>query len=406
MFDRATNTPERISTKNRPTSAELDVYEEKAAKKIEKQLKRRNSLVVKLSATALTVSSLLGAYWLDVIDNRAEREAAEISINVISGPLDESNEHTATILAGGFNMQNADFMAKTIGPGIQELADGEIWSLSYNNAILSRTAISSTILDFAEERGIEKLNFIGYSTGGIVTTEATADIIKDSDIPVEISAPISTPDGPEGVRSNQKQGFELIQSLASIPGAVDSSYVRLVCEMYFFNKNYTKNGFEDLGGNTERFFETLNAAIDRLDDPKQTSMKLLIDQAYKISSFDMKKELKTISEQSEDKQMPVFAYFGTQKPGYDFMVDDKLSAKNFGNYAKKADISFQTFLVPGAIHAEYYKTVDAYADTFSEANTPIVKDIEAEKARRAFILIAQEQESNKSDDKTGAEAQK
>ena len=405
MFERARKTPEKISTKNRPDSSQLDEYEQTAAKTIEKQLKRRSSLAIKLGAATLAVSALSVAYWSDVIENRAERAEAEISINVISDALDKSDDHTATVLVGGFNMQDADFMAKTIGPGIQEFADGELWSLSYNNAILSRTAIYKTILELAEERDIEKLNFFGYSTGGIISTEATADIVKNSDTPIEVSASASTPDGIEGLRQNQKQGIEFIQAIASIPGAIDSSYIRLACEMYFFKANYTKEGSENIGGNIERFFETLLAGIDRLDDPKQTSMQLLIDQAYKVSFYDMKKELQTISDQRNEKELPILVGFGTDKPGFDFMVDDKLSLKNFGNYSEEANIEFHSFLVPGAIHAEYYKTVDAYNQTFSEASLPIAKDLATEKARRAFIIITEKEEDQKND-QPNAEAQK
>lgn len=403
MFDRPKRPPETVFNRHPLRSPELN-NDERAKKREEKRLKRRNTLFLKISAVALAATSISTAYWTDVESNRTEQAAAEISINVIADPIDETNSNKATIFFDGFNAYDADPLAGKIGPAAQQVADGELWSLSYNNALLSREKIYESIIDLADERGITSISLAGYSMGGVIAAEATSDIVTKSTIDVNSLLMMSMPDGSKALRSYQTKERDFLQWLAaSFPSTIDSSYVRFAGEMYFYRDNYLRGEFNDwwdvahnaevITKNVEAFGKTYDAVLKRFDDPKRTSMQLLSEQVYKIDQFDMLDELKHISEQRNDKQMPVLLYLGTGKPGYDYIVNDKLSSANFSTYTKKTGLQYFNYLVPGAIHSQYSKTVDQYMTVFSKASKPMTLSIQAEAARHALNLFAKQEKN-------------
>jgi pimeloyl-ACP methyl ester carboxylesterase len=403
MFGRSKNPPENF---NLGLSSDAMSTEEKFNQEwirtLEKKSKRRRRLAVKMSATAIALSSISSAYWADVQENRAEQEAAHISINVIGEAKENDNSHKATIFIDGFNSYDADFLAGNMGPAAQQVADGELWSLSYNNAILNRDKIYNTVIDFAEERDIKSISIDGYSMGGIIGTEAAADIVEHSDLPVDTLMMVSTPDGREGVQKYQQNEIDFMQWLTEwVPGAIDSTWFRFVGEVYFYRDNYTKWDYKDwtnipenlqiTADNFDAFTRAVNNTSERMDDPRATSLQLLSQQAYKVDRFDMLKELETISKQRDEKQMPTLLYLGSDTPT---VVDDTVSAANFATYAEQTNIDYYSFIVPGAVHSHYFDTPEAYTLAYSEARGPVKQSLETEAGRRSILLFANSSNPN------------
>jgi len=405
MSKRVHHTPE--NTFPAPIPEEADVLEAyvQLDEKLEKKLKRRSWLSQKIAALALIIASIGTPYWADVESNRAEQAAAEVSINFIGDPIDEANAHKAIILVDGFNTFDADYLTKIIGPAVQQLSDGKLMSLGYNNALLGRESILKEILKMAKENDIDTLSFVGYSMGGIVAIEAAADVVSKSDINVNLITPMHTPDGFDGLRPNQKKELGFIQLLADwVPGAVDSSWIRFGGELYFYKDNYTKGTFKDwdVANNVEvvtdnigRFGRTAASIWETVNDPEHASMKLLTEQGFKIGEFDMSREMKTIAKASEEKQTPLLMYV---RMSNDALVNDEGSSEGFRQDAYDNNVKFYSYYVPDAIHSQYYNSVDEYTRMFDLASLSIKQGIQDEAAKHAFFLLNQQEDATEATD--------
>jgi hypothetical protein len=393
MFERAQNPPKKLPIAPPYKASELDRTPEKTNK-----LDRK--LFIRLGAIGLTLSTLSATYWTDVQVNRAEQAAAEITINVIAESPDEDNDK-ASIFIDGFNAYDADYLAKSLGPVAAPIAEGEQWSLSYNNALLSRESIYESIAELAEERGIEHISIEGYSMGGIIGAEAACDLVKNTSLNVDLLNMMHTPYGSEGLQPYQKKELGFGKALATgFPGSIDSSFYRFGGELYFYRDNYFKGEFEEtftlpsiqhnasiITDNVKSFANTFGNVVERFDNPKRTSMQLLSEQVYKIDQFNMLDELQCIADQRDEKQMPVITYGSMVN---DFMVINSLSRMKTAHDAKETGLNFHSYFVEDAVHSQYNKTIDEYKTAFERASVPVNASIQAEAARRAFQLFAQE----------------
>lgn len=376
---------------------EQTMFEKRLAEQAEKKSERRSRLPFKLGALALAVTTLTSSYWGNVNDNRAEQANAEVSLSLIHQPLDDANSDKATIFIDGFNTYDADHIADKLGPGIQKITDGEVWSLSYNNALLNREKIYKTIMEMVKKRHIQSISFAGYSMGGIIATEAATDVVTKSDIDTTAVMMLHTPDGKAGLQEYQKRELGLSQTIAeNVPGAIDSTWVRFAAEMYMNKGAYTQGLFDEwwdvnhetkaIVDNVDGFIDTYRYVDDRLKDPKQTSTQLLSQQVYKIDQFNMQNELHEMAKQKEKKQMPAILYFEMDN---DYMVKDQLSSANFRTDSLKNGIPFYSYNVPNAIHSQFDKSTKQYMQTFELANNEVSGTIRNEAARHALYLYAQ-----------------
>lgn len=398
MFE-TNRTPLQPLVPYRPSvSDEQAMHEETLVRKAEKKARRRARLPLEVGALALAATTLVSSYWSDVKDTRAEQASAEISLNVMHKPLDSENSHKATIFIDGFNTYDADYISDKLGPGVQTFSDGEVWSLSYNNALLNREKIFTTIIEKAKKRDIDTISFAGYSMGGIIATEAATDVVTKTDINVDSITMLHTPDGDAGLQNYQKKELGLSQTIAEIvPGAIDSSWMRFGAEMYFNKGTYTQGLPKDwwnvaqdakfVAENTDGFFNTVQYVSERLKDPKQTSTQLLSQQVYKIDQFDMKKELGQIAKQKDKKQMPVILYFGMD---HDYMVKDDVSEANFREDSLDNGLDYYSYTVPHAVHSQFDKSIKEYMQTFDVASVEVSESVRAEAARHALYLYDQQ----------------
>jgi hypothetical protein len=405
MFDRDRNPLEKFPTAPNLETIDSDAYEILDTK-LEKRLARRNGTILKLGAAALTLTSISSLYWADVYANREERAQAHVSINVISELPDEVNavtagEHSsrkATVYIDGFNTYDANYLARSLGKAAQPVGGGEEWSLGYNNAILSREKIYKTILDTAEKRNIDSLSIVGYSMGGIVAVEATSDIVVNSTVEVDTFSALHTPNGEEGLQQRSKNELAFLREFVRwFPGAVDSTYVRYIGELISFKDLYTRGEFKGLNiahntkvitDNIGRFYRTANSLWDKVNNPKGTSLQLMLEQGYKIDNFNGKAELERMAAEADTKQMPVGLYMSMEN---DNTVNNKLSSEDFVEYSHETGIKIHVSEVAKAVHSEYDRTVKEYVRAFDNASTSMNRDVRKEKNKHEAFLAHQEE---------------
>lgn len=392
MFLRPPLTPETNTAPAAADTDDLTGYEKKLVKRFERKQQRRARLPKLMASLAIASNTLSLGYWADVKHNQEMEAAAEVSINVIAEePLLEENSHKATVVIDGFNAFDADYLSDKMGDAIRQVADGQVWALGYNNAILQRGDIYEKIIAMAKDRGITHLSIAGYSMGGIVGVETASDLVVESGLEVESLIFISTPDGYDGLREHQKNELAFGQWLSShIAGSEYSTVVRKAGEVYFYRDTFTEGELGEwwdvqknapiVTENVSRFFKTVGEVAMRTSGPKQATMRLLSQQIFKIAQADINGEFEKINKMRGDKQMPVVLYFGTQAPSYDHVVDDKRSSENICTYADKSDLSCSIYYVPGAIHSQYYDTLNEYMYSFDEASEHSSRNIASEAA--------------------------
>jgi len=397
MFERDRIPPEKFPTTPNIETDEFVAYE-KLDKRLEKRLKRRSRMPMKIGAVALAFAAVGSVYWADVEENRAERAEARVSIDVVGEPLDEANSDRGIIFVDGFNTNNGEYLAKTIGPAVQEMADGKLLSLATHNAVLAREQIVEEIQETVEENKLERVIIVGNSMGGIIDMEAVSDLVDKSDVKVDLFILMHTPSGPEGLQTKPKVELEFLQELVKwFPGAIDSTYLRYGGELYFYKDIYTKGEFKSwdinhnigvIGDNIGRLFRTSDSLWKKVNRPTGTSLQLMLEQGYKIDNFDMEKELKTIAAQRGAKQMPVGLYLSMDN---DSTVKNKEAAQNFTVMTHENDIKFHTYNVPNAIHAQYDRSIKEYTQAFEKMSGVISRDVQEEKDKHEAYLIYQDE---------------
>lgn len=354
------------------------------SRRLERKAQARRRLPIKMAATALSLSLVTTAYWHDVESNKQHEAEAQISFNLISEANDPQNNDALTLFIDGFNAYDADYLTAQLGPGAQQDVNGELWSLSTNNASLNRDAIYDSIVQLAQERHKTNISIVGYSVGGIIATEAMADICAKSNITPNKLRLISTPTDFDTIRPQKKDELDGAEWLfKTIPGATHSSWLRLAGEVYSYQEAYTQNpfeadsvmeGFNIFANNITTFGDTVQHSFDQeMNNPRRASIQLLSQQVDKIATANIQAELTTIATCNDSIDV---AYFGTAEPGFDHVVDDKLAAHRFGQYSLTAGIAYNTFYVTGAQHSEYFQTIDAYNQTFAEAATKESKQVD------------------------------
>jgi hypothetical protein len=320
-----------------------------------------------LLATGITLAGI-PTYGINVMQNTVAEEQAKPHINVMSGPLHEENKHKATIILNGFNTLSADSYTMSLGKSIQQYADGELWSVDYNNAPLNGKTIFESAYELAKKEGITSISVASYSMGDVAAVEVAKDFVVNSSIPVEKIAITSGPSNYDGLRKSMQGELESAKVWSKIPGITHSTYGRYAAELYFYKDFYSRDGF-DLG----KFWDTATSIAGRFNENELTSNSFLMSQIEALDNADIKDNFKKIAEASKAKNIlpPMNMYFGTGEPiktksglqgGYDYMVNDKLSSQEICHYAVSADMPCFTYFVPGAIHSEYYKSTKEYMD--------------------------------------------
>lgn len=357
----------------------LDVFEtidpvEAQAIKHEK----RRILIQKLSIRAVSTLLVLGvpvsAYAADVRENQELQSHSSISVVPYANPLNKANDHNALVFTDGVGTNNADILTKYMGPAIQQVEDGQLWSVGQNNASLSPQAIADQTLKLVKERGITSLSLVGQSAGGSITMETYEDIRKKSNIPIRTIFFAATPDGLDGLQPEQQKNIDLIKFIAKFPGATYSTPIRFIGEMLLESDNYSSGTLTD---NVSNFISTAQHVDSALKDQTIPGSWLMIDQALAIENADIDDRNKTIGKASSDIPLPTEVYLGMKS---DPIVNEQKSSHRIGDSAKSAHIPYFYYEIPDGVHGQPQFSVDSYTKMLAAAKNEIQNSVKKQLA--------------------------
>lgn len=359
MFERPIFTTS--ANKKRPRfDATIDLTE--AAEK-----QRPRKLLLRITGAIALAACLSSAANINHNYEAAASNAATIDFR--GEALHESNNDTAIVFVDGFGTNDADSLIRSVGEPIQEIFDGQMWSVNYGNAPLNIDAITSGIIDMSKERNVDTIHFVGYSAGGNIALTTYESVQEKSDLRISSFSGISMPDGLEGLQPNKRnEGTQFAEMISTVPWLAYYDPVRFIGEM-----NNRQNQFTHKDNPIETIAAFTDAAVDvynHMNSDQAPATWLLFDQWLAIENAHPEERITRIG-QDKSQPKPVFTYFGTEKPGYDYMVDDDLSGENICSYAESVDIACLKYDVPGAIHTRHDLTVEEYTATFQEAKDDI-----------------------------------
>lgn len=371
----------RLERQQRSTEKKIARYEQRLQRKVE----RRGTKNLAALALLGTIAAGEHAYWNDVHKNQEVQAQASISIEVKGEPLDSENADSAIVFMNGFGQNDADNITHYLGPAIQQIVDGELWSVGYGNAPLDPQNITDRIIELAEVRDIDRVSFLGYSAGGIIAMEVIEKLYEQSNLRVEAIIPTSTPDGDEGLRPEQREAKDILMGAAEIvPGAKYSTLLRYAGEMAFRLDMYNDGGPLDRWND---FWKTSDRVTEAMRQQRLPGTWLMVDQTLAISNARLESRIQHIATLAEERKTvkPVIVYLGTAAPGYDAMVDDTSSAENICAYAAASGLQCLIYDVPGAVHNRPDLAGEAYMKTIAAAESDINVALHTELAH--YLLL-------------------
>ena len=344
------------------------------------KLSRRHRRGTLAGLALLLAAQPVAAYSADVLYNYQIEAESSVDIDIRGDALDESNNDSALIFFDGFGTNNASVPVKYIGPAMQNIVDGQLWSVDYGNAPLDAADITRHILEEAEKQNVNRVSLVGYSAGGIIAIEVAKQLTAESSLSVELITTISTPDGIDGLQQDKQDQMSLTETIALIPGATHSTQLRYIGEMFARQEQFTQ-------GSPLENFNDFNRVSDHvsnaLKDSRLPQTWLLVDQALAIANADLAADIAAINKDTRsNRPLPVMLYLSSPGSG---MVDDALSAESICNYAAQNNIECYTYEVPGAVHTRIDLGEESYNETLAQAKYVIINALERSKEKAAII---------------------
>lgn len=340
-------------------------------------LRRRTGNV---ALTSLVIMSGLGyAYWNDVRQNIEEVANLKPSVEVIAQPSNPDNLDSATFILNGFNSVDADHYTQTNIEALQQINDGILVSMHYNNVPLANgQALYAPMVEFIEKHDISRIKLGSYSMGDIPAIKLMLKFLQEANIPVEVIEINSGPAGYETLRDYRQWELDFAKLLASvIAGSTDSTFWRIVAELYFYRDSYVKDGVLDP-------IKLIEVGIDiktRFDNGDYTNNSFIMSQIDALETSDIEETIDSMEEYLDDTQVTVWVYYGTGKGGYDAMLDDKESGDLMCEYVIEAGMPCYKFYVKNAVHAQYWRTKSEFLETTQKAAqlvNPVVEEKRSE----------------------------
>ena len=335
----------------------------------------RNRRLRKVGTTLALLSMPFSAYAIDVKHNMNIQTEATIDVSVEYEALDPSNNDTAIVFFDGTRSTSGDDLIKYRGDGLQQVIDGQLWSVGYNDAVLDADLIGQELIESAQKYGVTTLYTYGESAGGITALDAQAYVRAHSAIVFPGHFLNSVPFGLQGLRQARQDEIELVETLAEIPGAKYSSFVSFIGESIFRSDRYINDDGIDL----PEAYTTTQAILADMAGSEQAGNWLMFDQLMAIKNAKIRERIIEMGLISEDIQHPVIIYIGTGKPGRDYIVDDDLSAAEIKVYTDEAGLTFILIEVPGAVHSRPDIGVAEFEATFAEAASEIQNAIDIQR---------------------------
>jgi acetyl esterase/lipase len=252
---------------------------------------------------------------------------------------------------------------------VQQVIDGQVWSVDYGNALIDIDSIADKVVDTALEQSVDSMQLYGYSAGGDITLDL-ATAIQDRGIPISVIYLDSTPDGIEGLNPDRQQEVDEYATLmAKVPWLAYYDPARYVGEMALKADTFlaADSVFEAV---TQ--FNKASEETHRLIDYEYTpGTWLLIDQLVAIEKTNGREKMQQLADNPTGVK-PVIVYLGTGAPGVDTFVNDKRSGVAFCTYAAEASLPCYRYNIPGAIHMRPNLSVEAHTDVLQDA-APIIR---------------------------------
>lgn len=323
-------------------------------------------------AGSMIVSGATAASVENINDNYAEAMENSATVDVRLAPKSTSGQDTAYVVMAGFSNYNSNILADTVGPALQGVSDGEVWSVSYNNAHLDYEGIAKTVAENAQARQLDDVKLFGHSAGGIIAVRVTEELQK---LGVHVSVVVlnSTPDGIEGLRPDKQHDIEAYASiLAEIPGLPYFDPARYIGEMAIRSENLKTQ---------EGFIDAHRGVTELIQNEYTPGTWLLIDQLTAIGQANLEVRLASIAENAQPGEKPLIIELGTGDPipdipapkdgGYDTFVNDDYSRNQFAKYTDNVGLSYLSYDIPGAVHMHPEQSKEAYAYVLAKASSEI-----------------------------------
>jgi len=332
-----------------------------------KRTARRGRNVMSEIALGMALITAASGFNQDVRANKELQATAVPTVETMFEALEPEHQSNALVFIHGFGTIDADSLAQHVGPAAQQMVDGQVWSVGYNNAHLDERATAHQIIDKAESDGVEQVAIFGYSGGFIFSTKVGRIIADESSLRIGSFTAIAAPDGLDTVREEHVSGVALLKALEVFPDLAYSSPFRKLGELAFRSHQYLSDGQVDL----DAFWRTVERVNYVVDSNKLPGTWLMVDQLALIENADIEADLQAINESSPLRLRPTVSYFGTARPGYDAVVDDERAALAICESARKAEIDCYQFYVQGAVHNRVDIGGEAYQQAFTDAR-PVV----------------------------------
>lgn len=355
--------------------------EEKELKKVEKLPRRRQQQTLGVFSTLLCMTTLLGAYNFDADQNEQLADISEISLETI----EDNQSNTSIIFSDGFNTIDANYLAKKLGPAVQQISGehSNIESIYTGNSGPNPEQTAERIIEYAKENNITNISLFGYSIGGISTIKTALEIIRQStDIVIDVIYLASTPDSIDSLRADKRELLEGITTfLASVPRSEHSSYIKFLVTLGFHKEDFMPGSdFWDSIQNFDaaEFVEQWDDAYKVVSNHERPNLSTL-EQQINLARTNTAKDIKAIGDETTDENVPTIVYLKIDEPGSDNIVDNTAAANKYAEAAIKGGVPHVIISVQGSQHAEYYTedSVKAYTDALVENQADVLASLDA-----------------------------
>lgn len=354
--------------------------EEKELKKIENLPRRRQRQTLGAISTMLCFTAALGAYNFDAKENEQLANKSEISLKTIQ----DNQSDTSIIFTDGFNTNNANYLARKLGPAVQLINHGgNIESVATGNSSPNPKRTAELIIDYAEKNDITHVSLFGYSIGGISTIKTALEIIRQSkDVTIDVIYLASTPYSIDSLRPDKKELLEGLTSfLANVPRSEYSSYIKFLVTLGFHKEGFMpgSDAWESIQNfDTEEFSRQWDDAYKVVTNHERPNLSTL-EQQINLARTDVGKDIKAIGDETTAANVPTVVYLLIAEPGSDNTVDNAAAATSYNTALLEAGVPGITVRVEGSQHAEYYTedSITAYTNGLAENQSRILASIDA-----------------------------
>lgn len=365
----------------RPPSTVADYSDDLRKKRLhETRILSDRPVLRRLAKTAMTLATAtipLMHYWTeDVMPQREKMSQTMPAIHEVYKPSNPENDDFATVQIVGLSVLDAQNTARTEKP-YEEL--GAVWAIEYDNSGIDTGVIADLIVEKAEKDGVENLNLVGHSMGGIVALEVGALIKKNTDIDIQSVVLDCTPLDLEAVRPEYRsKGEEMTQLISWIPGARYSRTLRTVVEIGARKERFWDDTTVPPKFDREKFIEVLQEVYkDKIANDNYASNGLVESQFAIIIDSAAMSSLKTLANKNNGEISSTIIFMRPLIETDDEIVDIAYSQQLLENESDKNNSDLKIVTMENTQHANPNQRPTEYRAAISRHIIPIIKRLVA-----------------------------